>query len=209
MRDQGWSPYEAVLGDELWSLQPRLRTYFSVIADGCEGVGEGVFATVGTPRRWLHPFIRALAPSDVVFPVWEKNVPFTVINSAVVVNGKPAVAAERRFHLAGGDRVMRDLIVRTSAGLVDVLGRRRRIRVRLEAQVIEGELRMRSRRVELRIASWHIRLFGPLAPRVELTERFSHTDGRQHVTVEIRVPLLGKVYEYEGSFAYEIRPGDR
>lgn len=202
------SPYEATLGDAITRLHPRLRSYFSAVPEGGVGVGEGVFTTVGTPRRWLYPFIRLFAGPDVMFPIWEKNVPFTVHNSAVAPNHGAAVAAQRTFHLSSGDRVMHDLIVATPTGLVDLLGRRRRFCVRLDAEVVAGELWMSSRRVELRIGNRHIRFPAPIAPRVTLSERFSDADDRQHVAVSISVPLIGKVYEYEGSFRYEIRLGN-
>lgn len=144
-----------------------------------------------------------------MFPVWERDVPFTVVNRAASAHNAPAVSAQRTFHLAGGDRVMRDLIVATPSGLVDVLGGRRRFLVRLAAEVDTGALRMRSRRVLLRIGSLHIRIPHALAPVAVLTELFSDADSRQHVALSITLPVIGKVYEYAGSFEYKIRLEDR
>ena len=201
------SPYEAVLGDAFSLLHPRLRGYFSAIPPGSLGNGEGVFATVGTPRRWLHPFIRALAGQDVMFPIWQHDVAFVVTNSPLVDAGRPAVAAVRTFRLARGDRVMRDLIVATPKGLVDILGRSRRFRVLFAAQVVDGGLNLESRRVAVRIGRRHFVIPSFAAPRVLLSERFSPEDDRQHVDVTVEVPGLGRVYEYAGSFRYKIEPG--
>ncbi|HEU4849106.1 MAG TPA: DUF4166 domain-containing protein [Terrimesophilobacter sp.] len=198
------SPYEAALGDRFGLLHPRLRSYFSAIPSGSVGVGEGVFDTVGTPRGWLRPFIRLLADPDVLFPVWERDVSFTVANTPVQDAGRPAVAGERTFRLTAGGRTMRDLIVATPDGLVDILGARRRFRALFAARVVDGGLRLESTRVAVRIRSRQVVIPGPIAPRVRLTERFSESDDRQHVEVTVTLPLIGRVYEYAGSFRYEL-----
>jgi hypothetical protein len=74
------SPYElSAPGHVLARLHPRLRTYFAAVPVGHVG-REGLFAVVGTPRRWLWPVLALLARDGVVFPVWERDVPFTVEN---------------------------------------------------------------------------------------------------------------------------------
>lgn len=145
------SPFEAVLGDRFGQLHPTLQEYFSAIPAGGAGIGDGVFDTVGTPRRWLHPVLRLFVPKDVLFGVWERDVPFTVINTPV----------------------------------------------------IDGELHLTSTRLAVKVGTNHLRVPGPVAPRVKLTERYSAEDGRQHVSVSVRVPILGTVYEYAGSFRYD------
>ncbi len=189
-------------------LHPRLRAYFGAIPAGMTGFGEGMFASVGTPRRWLRPLIALVADPDVLFPVWERDVRFTVVNLPMVDAGRPAIAGERIFHLPGGDRVMRDLIVATSAGLVDVLGTRRRFRALFTAEVVDGALRLDSTRVAVRLGTRHLRIPSFLAPRVALGERYSDDDGLQHVEVTVSLPLLGRVYEYAGSFRYRLKVGD-
>ncbi len=204
------SPYEAALGDAAFGaggLHPRLRAYFSAIPEGMRGVGEGVFATVGTPRAWLRPLIRLFADPDVLFPVWARDVPFSVVNLPAAEDGRPAVTGERTFHLPDGDRVMRDLILAAPEGLVDILGSRRSLRALFAAEILDGALRLASSRVSLRIGRRWLRIPGPLAPHVELVERFSEEDDRQHVEVALSLPLVGRVYEYAGSFRYELRAG--
>ncbi|MEO7147301.1 MAG: DUF4166 domain-containing protein [Terrimesophilobacter sp.] len=201
------SPYEAVLGGAFSRLHPRLRVYFSAIPAGSLGVGVGVFATVGTPRRWLHPFIRVFSGRDVMFPVWQRDVPFTVTNTPVVHAGRPAVAAVRTFRLTSGEQVMRDLIVATPNGLVAILGKSRRFRALFAAHVVDDGLKLESRRVEVRIGRRHLVIPSFAAPRVLLSERFSEADDRQHVEVTVELPTLGRVYEYAGSFRYTIEPG--
>ena len=203
------SPYEAVLGDLLDGLHPRLRAYFGVIPAEHSGYGHGVFDTVGTPRRWLRPLIRLFAGPDILFPIWEQSVPFSVVNSSKRVGDRTAVAAVRTFHFASGDRDMVDLIAATEDGLVDVLGSRRRFEARFAARVSDGTLTMRSTLVHIRVGRLRLRVPGLLAPQVSLIERFDDLSGRQHVEVNMTMPLLGRVYEYAGYFRYDVRAGER
>ena len=202
------SPYEAVLGDSLDGLHPRLRAYFGAIPAGHSGHGHGVFDTVGTPRRWLRPLIRLCAGGDILFPVWERSVPFSLVNSPTRAAGRSAVAAVRTFHFTSGDRVMVDLIAATEDGLVDFLGSRRRFEARFSSRVSDGALTMNSTLVHIRVGRLRLRVPGPLAPCVSLIERFDEVSGRQHVAVNVTMPLFGRVYEYAGHFRYDVRAGE-
>lgn len=190
------SPWEAALGQRLDDLDPALRAYFSAVPDGIVGRGSGVFDTVGTPRRWLWPVLAVLGRAGIVFPVWAHDVPFDVVNAPA----DGVVRAERTFHFAGGDRVMSDEIGAASGRIVDVLGRRRRLRVLLDPAVIEGRLELRSRGAALRVGPVWLPL--PFAPRVHLVER--HDGERQRVELTMTMPLVGRIYEYAGTFDYRI-----
>ena len=203
------SPYQAVLGGELAGLHPRLQAYFSAIPAGHHGYGRGVFETVGTPRRWLWPALAVLARAGVVFPVWQREVPFTVVNRPVAADSPhPAVTADRSFALTAGDRHMRDLISVDASGLYDRLGSPPRLDSRLHASVVDGALRLRSTRVTLLAGGLRIRFPRRLAPVVELIESFDDALGSQRVSLTVRAPLLGTIYEYAGTFDYEVRPGE-
>ncbi|MEO5533620.1 MAG: DUF4166 domain-containing protein [Pseudolysinimonas sp.] len=195
------SPWEVALGTHLADLDPALRTYFSAIPSGKVGRGSGVFSRVGTPRRWLWPMLAVLGRAHIVFPVWAKDVPFEVVNTP----GDGAIHAARTFHFVRGDRVMRDRVMydeirMTARGLVDRLGTRGRLEAPLEAQVVEGRLELRSRRAYLRLGAARIPI--PFAPRVLLVE--SRVGDRQHVALTMDAPLIGRIYEYSGSFSYGI-----
>ncbi|HYI31831.1 MAG TPA: DUF4166 domain-containing protein [Glaciibacter sp.] len=196
-------------GGILDTLHPGLRSYFSAIPDGQHGYGTGIFSAVGTPRQWLLPFLRVLVPGDVMFAVWERNVPFTVVNRpAADDRGRIVVRGARRFHFSTGDRTMVDAITAEPEGLVDHLGARRRFSAHLEARAVDGALLLDSAAVSLRVGRVRFRLPRPLAPRIALSERIDDTTGEQKVAVTIDLPILGRVYEYAGSFRYEIRQGE-
>ena len=161
------------------------------------------------PRRWLWPVLWLLAREGVLFPVWERDVLFTVVNRPIVDGGgRVAVAAVRTFHLGSGPRRMVDAITADPSGLVDCLGVHRRFETRLTARVSGGAMHLASTAVALCIAGRRIPLPASLAPRVALVERFDDATDSQHVEVTVDLPLLGRIYEYGGSFRYAITPGE-
>ncbi|UXN26916.1 DUF4166 domain-containing protein [Curtobacterium flaccumfaciens] len=214
------SPYELSAPPEVLArLHPRLRTYFGPVPAGHVGRGEGVFDVVGTPRRWLWPVLAVFARDSVVFPVWERDVPFTVENRAARVRrgsgagleARPAVRAHRTFHFRSGARTMVDAITAEPDGLVDHLGRHGRVSARLRAQVDAdgpdaGALRLASTHVTFRVLGRDLRLPAALSPRVTLVERFDDEADVQRVSLVLAAPVLGTLYRYEGAFRYEIAP---
>ncbi|WP_022907183.1 DUF4166 domain-containing protein [Curtobacterium sp. B18] len=213
------SPYELSTPPEVLArLHPRLSTYFGAIPPGHVGRGEGVFDVVGTPRRWLWPLLAWFARDSVMFPVWERDVPFTVENRPARVRrgrgdreARPAVRAHRTFRFRSGSRTMVDAITAEPDGLVDHLGRHGRVSARLRAEVDAhgpdaGALRLVSTRVTFRALGREVRLPALIAPRVTLKERFDDEADLQRVSLVLSAPLVGTLYRYEGAFRYEIAP---
>lgn len=216
------SPYELSTPSEVLArLHPRLSTYFGAIPPGHVGRGEGVFDVVGTPRRWLWPLLAWFARDSVMFPVWERDVPFTVENRPARVRrgpgtgleARPAVRSHRTFRFRSGSRTMVDAITAEPVGLVDHLGRRGRVSARLRAEVDArgpdaGALRLDSTRVTFRALGREVRLPARIAPRVTLKERFDDEADLQRVSLVLTAPVLGTLYRYEGAFRYEIAPDE-
>jgi hypothetical protein len=167
---------------------------------GSVGVGAGVFEKVGSPHWWLQPVLWVLGRQGVVFPGWHRDVPFTVTNTP----GDGTLAARRTFHFSGGDRSMVDLMSVQSGGLVDELGSGRRYRAELDSEIVDGAMSLFSTGMSLRVGRTHLRIPRWACPRVQITERWDDADSRQHVSVEITAPILGRVYEYSGSFIYSL-----
>jgi hypothetical protein len=206
------SPYEATIPEVLALLHPRLRLYFAAIPRGSVGRGEGVFHTVGTPRRWVWPVLAVLARRGILFPVWQHDVPFTVENRPVAdAGGHPGVAATRTFRLTGRSgsarrgRDMVDVIAEEDGSLVDRLGVRAPLWARFDARAEKGALVLRSNAVAVRIGGRRLPVPRVVAPRVTLREAFDDSVERQRVDVTVSLPLVGLVYEYRGTFRYEIR----
>lgn len=196
------SPWQRALGSAYDDLDPGLRAYFGAIPAGSVGRGEGVFDTIGTPRRWLWPLLAVLAREGVLFPVWARAVRFTVENRPTAAG---TVRAARAFSFPNGTRVMVDETGITAAGLTDRLGARRIVSVVLAPSVAEGRLELRSTAAALRFGPLRVPL-GALAPRVTLVER---REGElQHVSLVLVAPVVGRLYEYSGSFSYRVERDD-
>src|SRR5690606_37019676 len=116
-----------------------------------------------------------------------------------------AVTATRTFQTRKRARRMRDEITTEAGHLVDYLGTRRRYRAGLVASVERGSLTMTSTGMAVRVGSAWLAVPRWISPRVTLTERFDEQLAQQHVSVTTTVPGLGRVYEYAGSFDYELR----
>jgi len=207
------SPYEAAIPDVLGDLHPRLRLYFSAIPRGSVGWGEGIFRTVGTPRRWVWPVLAILARFGILFPTWQRDVPFTVENRpSEDQRGRPAVAAIRTFRLAERGstsrrpRRMVDAITAEGDFLTDRLGVGEPLWARFGARSEAGALLLRSTGVAVRVGARRIPIPRALSPRVTLREAFDESIDQQRVDVTVSLPLVGLVYEYRGVFRYEIRP---
>ena len=187
----GRSPWEAALGHRIGALHPKLRTYFSALPEGAVGRGSGVMDVVGTPRRWLWPVLAVLGAAHVIFPVWERDVRFTVENR--MVDGR--LVAERTFRFARRTRVMRDEITARGAAVVDRIGP---VVAELEPRIRDGALELHSIRTRL----FGITLPRAVSPRLTLQERI--VSGGQHVSLALDLPVVGRIYEYRGRFTYRI-----
>ena len=201
------SPWQRALGSRIDDLDAGLRAYFGAIPPGSVGRGEGVFDVVGVRRPWLRPLLAVLALDGVMFPVWEHAVPFTVTNRPTAHG---TVRATRVFQLASGERVMHDETGITADGLTDRLGRHGFVSSTLDATVVNGGLVLTSTGATLRLGPLRVPL-GVLSPRVSLVERsVERSEGsRQHVSLQLRAPIVGLLYEYEGTFTYRVEQENR
>lgn len=97
---------------------------------------------------------------------------------------------------------MRDTLLIRDGRLVECIGRRGRLELTLDVFVDHGGIRLESRGLSLRLGP--IRLPLPPFARVTVDER---GDGdAQRVDVRVRSPLIGEIFHYTGTFAYEHVP---
>lgn len=194
------SVYERVLGARMAELDPSLRAYFSLPPADHEGQGSGVYAVAGSRQRWLLPLWAWLGWRRVLFPEFGRGIPFTVVNTP---DADGSLGARRTFAFPGRTRVMVDRMSVVDGTLHDRLGRRGGLEVELLLDIVEGSLRMRSRRQWLHLGPLRVRM--PGAVRVDLTES-AHPAG-QHVDVRMTAPVLGDVFRYAGTFTYRYVTG--
>lgn len=197
------SVYQQAIGGGFAVLPPSLRRYFGAIPRGCEGVGRGVYEHAGyVGPRFLRPLMRLFAGRGVLFPDAATSVPFTVVNTP---ESDGSLSACRDFMFPGGRQRMVDAMTAGPDGLiVDRLGHRGGLEVRLRPQVRADGLRLRSVALALHVGPIRIPL--PSVARVTVDERVDSDDpSRQEVDVRVRVRGLGEVFRYRGRFVYRIR----
>ncbi|MFE6736678.1 DUF4166 domain-containing protein [Microbacterium sp. NPDC057650] len=200
------SPYALALGPHLGELHPTLQAYFSGVGAGQVGIGEGVFDRIGTRRTWLAPFLRLLQRRGVLIAGWHAGIPFRVENR--VVAGRATAA--RMLRLPGGSWTMHDRVSLAPSGhLIDELGEPVTVSASFKASVVDGAVVLRSRAVGLRVGRLRLRVPRILSPVVRLREAHDSATGTQRVEVTIDGPLIGRVYEYGGTFAYRIEEDAR
>lgn len=198
-RQSEGSVYERALGEDFAALAPQLRTYFGQIPQCCEGVGVGIYREAGLRARALAPLFALFRMRRIAFDDHGADVPFTIRN---VVDSEGALHAVRTFHFPDADRTMVDSMRVTGDRLVDRVGARGEIEMELALTVAGGGLRMRSTRLALRWAGIRVPL--PRIVTVTLHEE-ARADRTQYVDVRMRMPVLGDVYGYSGTFTYELR----
>lgn len=193
--DPSTSVYERVLGARFRDLHPALRDYFGPLPPGMTGVGRGTFTVAGLRRPVLRPVFAVLASLRILFPEHERDVAFTVVN---VADPRGALHGMRYFHLRRRTRVMRDSMTTRGDRIVDRIGVGGLLEATFTLTVDGGGLRMRSERLAVRLG----RLRLPLPRFATVTIDEAWRDERQHVTLLLRMPLLGDVFGYTGSFTY-------
>ena len=226
------SAYERALGSRTTELHAVLQGYFAVIPPGSVGIGDGVFERFGSERPWLRPLLAVAERCGVIVSGFHRDVPFRIENRTE----SGSQTATRTLYFEDGAWSMVDAVsfvpdVRSSdgdaagrdgesesgvagsggeseGGVVDVLGKPSIVGAEFDVDVIDGGLRLRSRRVVLRLGRLRVPMPRPVRPVIALSERFDEGIGRQRVDLVVDVPIIGRVYEYTGTFTYSIEAED-
>ena len=193
------SVYQRILAERFTELDPRLRDYFGRPPSGTAGVGVGHYEVAGSRHRWLRPVWAFLAGRRVLFSEYGRDIPFRVVNTT---HADGSLSAVRVFEFGDRRRIMEDRMAVVDGTLRDRLGRRGGLEVELALDVVDGGLRMTSRRQWLRAGRARFRIPGVV--RVSLDERAE--GARQRVDVRLTAPLLGEVFRYAGAFDYRVLP---
>ncbi|MGO1263805.1 DUF4166 domain-containing protein [Brevibacterium aurantiacum] len=199
MEPETRSPYERALGSRLSELHPVLQRYFAAIPAGSVGVGEGTFQRFGTKHWWLRPVLAWVARRQVIVPGMHHQVPFRIENRTV--DGQQSAA--RTLELESGTWTMVDAVSLSESGqVVDVLGSPALVEAAFEVAADNGGLSLNSRGVTVRLGPIRFPVPKVIRPVIALSERYVAEVARQYVRLTVDVPVLGRVYEYHGSFTY-------
>lgn len=198
-------PYEAALGARVSELHPQLRRYFSAIPVGHIGIGRGVFSTFGVTRSWLRPVFVAFERRHALFAGHASEATFRIINRSIALSdGTIAATARREIELPGGTWTMSDTVSAVGARVVDRIGDPWTMSASFDVTVAEGALLLRSRAVGIVWGRLRVRVPRFIAPAIRLREAYDTEHQLQRVELTVDAPLIGRIYEYRGSFTYEI-----
>ena len=137
------SVYERVLGETARAARSACCAGTSASPPGAVGRGAGVYEIAGSRHRWLRPVLAWMAWRRVLFPEFGRDIPFTIVNTT---HADGTLSARREFAFPRVTRVMEDTMSVVDGALHDRLGRRGGLEVEFALEVVDGGLRMRSRR---------------------------------------------------------------
>lgn len=198
-------PYEAALGARVSELHPQLRRYFSAIPVGYIGIGRGVFSTFGATRHWLRPVFVTFERRHALFAGHASEVPFCIVNRSIALSDETVAATARReLELPGGTWTMSDTVLAVGARVVDHIGDPWSISASFDVTVAEGALLLRSRAIGIVWSRVRMRVPRFIAPVIRLREAYDPEQQLQRVELTVDAAVIGRIYEYRGSFTYEI-----
>ena len=196
------SIYEKVLAEDFTRLHPKLQKRYAF--------EEPIFKASGTMNRitggpkWLTPLFLLGAKSKFVFPESGKDIPFTIINTASVsTTGNEEIYWERTFHFPNKTRYFNALMSLDEKQLVvkDYLGEPPLLYSDLRFIVTDnGALKIESLDQRLVLGKIEIPLPKFLQGLATVTETYDELHEVFRITVDVKNPLVGSVFSYEGEF---------
>lgn len=203
----GGSVFLEALGADAARLHPEVRRYAAGtgVFGGAVAV-DGVFEVAGSRFRRLNLLARPLVGPNLFVTAFERNVPFTVVNTVSWEAGAGlGLAAERVFEFGSGRQRFVDVLLPGDrpGTLRNRLGTARRVELELRVSVTEGgHLRLVSERAWLRLGRVRLRLPALLSVRADVVDGYDDAAQRNIVSARVRSPLLGTVLEYRGHFRH-------
>lgn len=203
----GGSVFLEALGADAARLHPEVRRYVAGagVVGGAVAV-DGVFEVAGSRFGKLNLLARPLVGPNLFVTAFERNVPFTVVNTVSWEAGAGlGLAAERVFEFGSGRQRFVDVLLPGDrpGTLRNRLGTARRVELELRVSVTEaGHLRLVSERAWLRLGRVRLRLPALLSVRADVVDGYDDAARRNIVSARVRSPLLGTVLEYRGSFRH-------
>lgn len=198
------SIYEQVLGEEFYKLHPRIQQRFGFNSeDQSASIGHGIMKHI-----WYNKLIALLLYlgtfRHIMFPQGGKNIPFSIENFAYIDSyGRETVTWIRKFKFPRKVRHFDATMVYSGDRevIVDYLGNKQHLAVDLDLKVMpNGGIRIRSG--EQRFYEGRFQFIFPrlLTGSAEVIEWFDDTEDCFKIIVDVRNPIIGQIFRYEGAF---------
>ena len=199
------SIFRRAMGADFERLHPMMQRRFGVGLDAGYGcIGEGVMDRVWHARGWTVPFLWLGSWRNILVPMRGQDVPFVIENYPYRdLVGRETVTFVRTFEMphrrARFDATM--VYDRRRGALIDYLGTHQHLATDLTFEVTDGGgLLIRSHEQRFYEGPIAFRFPAALTGTAELNECFDDELGRYRIRVEVRNPVLGPLFGYEGTF---------
>lgn len=200
------SIYKKVLGTEFDRLHPMLQKRYS-FSNGHPLQAKGIMKKIKVGPKFLYPIFWLGTKVKFLFPDHGKNIPFKIVNTPKIgENGEEQIHWERVFYFGTKKRYFNALMsFDYKQNLIkDYLGEPSLLYSDLVFIVSsEGHLRIESRKQRLVLGKMEFplpKLFQGLAT---VTERYCEKKGVILISVDVRNPIIGQIFAYEGEFTLD------
>jgi len=201
------SIFESALGEEFLRLHPMMQKRFGVGLDaGYACVGTGVMSRIWRGPWWVVPFLHIGKLRNILIPDVGENVPFTIENYPYLDPfGRETVTFVREYRVGRRASRFDATMILSNGRVLDYLGTHQHLAVDLELSVADdGSLVLVSeaqRFYEGRLVAFRFPLL--FSGRALLREGFDDDAGVYRVSMEVRNPVFGFLFGYEGEFTAE------
>ncbi|WP_141501259.1 DUF4166 domain-containing protein [Paenibacillus luteus] len=198
------SIYEQALGADFAKLHPRIQQRFGFSSqDRTASIGSGVMHHIWYNKLVALPlFFGTLR--HIMFPKGGTNIPFSIENFAYKDHyGRETVTWIRKFQFTRSVQYFDATMVYSGERerIVDYLGNQQHLAVDLEISVSEnGGIKICSGDQRFYEGWLQFKCPNVLTGKAEVNEWYDDQESCYKITVEVRNPIMGRVFHYVGSF---------
>lgn len=197
------SIYEKVLAEQFYTLHPMLRKRYE-FSNQIPFQATGVMKNIKAGSKFLYPLYLLGLKNKLLFPEYGTNIPFQIVNTPLVgENGEEQIHWERTFYFGEKKRYFNALMSFDSKKnlIKDYLGEPSILYSDLAFLVLDGgALRIESRKQRWVLGKIELPLPRFLQGLATVTEKYCEEKGVFQINVDVRNPLIGHVFSYEGEF---------
>jgi len=197
------SIYKQTLGEQFYTLHPMLQRRYE-FSNHAPFQAAGVMKTIRVGPKWFLPLFWIGIKRKLLFPEYGDNIPFNIINTPCMgVGGEEQIHWERIFYFKDKKRYFNALMSLDPKRdiIKDYLGEPSLLYSDLSLLVSpEGHLKIVSRKQRLVAGNVEIPLPKIFQGIATVTESYSEEKNAFQIAVEVRNPLIGLIFSYEGEF---------
>ena len=192
-----------VMGSDFFQLHPMLQKRYD-LPEGFIFKASGIMNEIKGGPKFLYPIFRIAVRWKLLFPEHGKSIPFSIKNTAYIDEyGDSVIHWERTFHFGHKRRYFNALMSLDMKRRViqDYLGEPHVIYADLAFTATEaGHLRITSLNQRLVLGKIEIPLPKAFQGLATVTEKYLDNEERYQIIVNVKNPLIGTVFSYEGEF---------